>query len=213
VTGRGRRLWESVAILLAAIALLPTSVLLLVVIDKSFAVDWSRLSNVGQALSVVSALLSGGALVGVVVSIRLQARQTQVMQFQSMRAMRLDLLQAAMDNEEYLAVWGYAPSASAAQLRTRAYVSSVFSYYQVSFGLGAFPEAELRLVLTRAFASEDIRTAWHDIRQSYAVEGWPPEFKRFARIVDETCQQVAAAEIPKAAEMAIPKVEEGPTAA
>ncbi len=212
VTGRGFKLWEMIAILLAAITFIPISVLLLVVVDKAFPVDWPRLGNIGQALSVVSALLSGGALVGVVMSIRLQARQTQVMQFQSMRAMRLELLRTAMDNEEYLAVWGYPPSASTAQLRTRAYMSSVFSYYQVSFGLGAFPEAELRLVLTRAFASKDVRTAWRDIREAYAVEGWPPEFKRFAQIVDETCQQIAEADIPTAAEMATSDTDEGPTA-
>ena len=75
----------------------------------------------------------------------------------------------------------------------RAYFASVFSYYQTSFGLGAFPEEELRLVLRRAFVSEDVRNAWRDIRQSYAVGGWRADFRRFAQIADECREQALAA--------------------
>lgn len=188
-----RRTIGWVTVTLCALALTLASILLLILADQYAPVDWNRLSDVSQALSIVSALLSGGALIAVVISIRLQSQQTQVMQFQSLRTMRQELLNAAMENEQFLAVWGFAPWVSAEEIRTRAYFASVFSYYQISFGLGAFPEEELRLGLGRAFASEDVRNAWRDIRQSYAVSGWPPEFQRFAQIVDETREQVLAA--------------------
>lgn len=179
-------LW--LTIVLASAALIPTSVLLLSLVEKYFQVDWARLSDIGQALGIASALLSGGALIAVVVSIRLQAQQTQVMQFQSVRAMRMELLRTAMDNEAYLPVWGYGPWISSEEIKKRAYFSSVFSYLQISFGLGAIPENELRLDLARSFTNREVRDAWREIRGSYAVEGWPAEFRRFAQIVDETCQ-------------------------
>jgi hypothetical protein len=75
----------------------------------------------------------------------------------------------------------------------------VFSYYQISFALGAFPEEELRLLLSRAFMSEDVRNAWRDIRLSYTVGGWPHEFQRFAEIVDQERDRVLASR-PEGAE-------------
>jgi hypothetical protein len=110
-----------------------------------------------------------------------------------MRAMRQELLNSAIGNERHLAIWGFAQWTSPEEIEMRAYFASVFSYYQTSFGLGAFPEEELRLVLRRAFASEDVRNAWRDIRQSYAVRGWRADFRRFAQIADECREQALAA--------------------
>jgi hypothetical protein len=177
---------------MCSLALIPASILLLVLADYYSPVDWNRLSDVGQALSIASALLSGGALIALVISIRLQAQQTKVMQFQSMRAMRQELLNSAMEDERRLAIWGFAPWRSPGEIEMRAYFASVFSYYQISFGLGAFPEDELRLVLRRAFASEDVRNAWRDVRDSYTARGWRADFRRFAQIADECREQALA---------------------
>ncbi len=191
-----RRFDRSIAwtatVAICSLALIPASILLLVMADRYSPVDWNRLSSVGQALSIASALLSGGALIALVISIRLQSQQTKVMQFQSMRAMRQELLSSAIGNERRLAIWGFEPWSSTDEIATRAYFASVFSYYQTSFGLGAFPEEELRLVLRRAFESEDVRNAWRDIRRSYAVKGWQAEFRRFAQIADECWEQARA---------------------
>ncbi|GAA5127720.1 DUF6082 family protein [Pseudonocardia adelaidensis] len=195
----GRIGWTAITTV-CGLALIPASTLLLVLADLYSPVDWARLSNVGQALSIASALLSGGALIALVISIRLQSHQTKVMQFQSMRTMRQELLNSANGKERYLAIWGFTPWASVDEIEMRAYFASVFSYYQTSFGLGVFPEDELRLVLRRAFASEDVRNAWRDVRQAYAVKGWRAEFRRFAQIADECWEQVLAAleETPEA---------------
>lgn len=183
--------WATV-VTICSLALLPASILLLVLAERLSPVDWNRLSDVGQALGIASALLSGGALIALVISLRLQSQQTRVMQFQSMRAMRQELLNSAMGNERHLAIWGFAPWTSPEEIEMRAYFASVFSYYQTSFGLGAFPEEELRIVLRRAFESEDVRNAWGDIRQAYAVKGWRAGFRRFAQIADECRDQVLA---------------------
>jgi hypothetical protein len=192
VPRRFRRLVVGATVVLCSVALIPVSVLLLMVVSRSAQVDWNQLSDVSQALGIASALLSGAALIAVAISIRLQSQQTRIMQFQSLRMMRLELLNSALENERHLAVWGYAPWASPEEIKTRAYFASVFSYYQISFALGAFPEEELRLLLGRAFMSEDVRNAWRDIRLAYTVSGWPHEFQRFAEIVDQERERVLA---------------------
>jgi hypothetical protein len=194
VTARfNRSLGWAAIVTFSSLALIPASILLLVLADRFSPVDWGRLSDVGQALGIASALLSGGALIALVISLRLQSQQTKVMQFQSMRAMRQELLNSAMGNERHLAIWGFAPWTSPEEIEMRAYFASVFSYYQTSFGLGAFPEQELRIVLRRAFESEDVRNAWGDIREAYAVTGWRAGFRRFAAIADECRDQALAA--------------------
>jgi hypothetical protein len=73
VPRRFRRLVVGAAVVLCSVALIPASVLLLMVVDRSAPVDWSQLSDVSQALGIASALLSGGALIAVAISIRLQS--------------------------------------------------------------------------------------------------------------------------------------------
>jgi hypothetical protein len=65
-----------------AIGVLLVSPLLLAIADALLTVDWARLSEIGQSYTGVSALLSAVALVGVTISIRLQAKQTALMQQQ-----------------------------------------------------------------------------------------------------------------------------------
>jgi hypothetical protein len=73
-------------------------------VGRSWNLNWGELSDVGQALG---ALLSGAALVGAVVSLRLQRRQTQVSAFEALRNVRMQLLQFAIENPQFLRLWGH----------------------------------------------------------------------------------------------------------
>jgi hypothetical protein len=129
VPRRFRRLVVGATVVLCSVALIPVSVLLLMVVSRSAQVDWNQLSDVSQALGIASALLSGAALIAVAISIRLQSQPT----------------------------------------RSR---------------LVRFRRRSFRLLLGRAFMSDDVRNASRDIRLAYTVSGWPHEFQRFAEIVD-----------------------------
>ncbi len=60
--------------------------------------NWERLSYVGQTYGVVSALLDAAALVGVVVSLLLQVRETALSRVQAGRSRHFELIQMAMQD-------------------------------------------------------------------------------------------------------------------
>jgi hypothetical protein len=64
--------------------------------------DWSLLSDVGQAYGAASAILAALALVGVVASLVLQAREAKASREQALRALHTDLLKMAIDEPEFL---------------------------------------------------------------------------------------------------------------
>jgi hypothetical protein len=70
------RLLKYCTLTVGIVVALALSPLFLIVLEASFRVNWTRLSEIGQSYTGVSALLSAAALVGVAFSIRLQTRQT-----------------------------------------------------------------------------------------------------------------------------------------
>jgi Family of unknown function (DUF6082) len=68
--------------------------------------NWERLSYIGQTYGAASALLSALALVGIAVTLVLQARDTKVSREQGQRILHVGLLKMAMDNPLYRRCWG-----------------------------------------------------------------------------------------------------------
>jgi hypothetical protein len=68
---------------------------------------WQRLSDIGQTHGAAAVLLSVVALVGVSLSIALQARQARQAQVFAQRDHHLQLLVIAMDRPDLLECWGH----------------------------------------------------------------------------------------------------------
>jgi uncharacterized membrane protein len=62
--------------------------------------EWERLSFIGQTYGAASAVLSVLALIGVVVTLRVQARETRLAREEARRAAIGDLLRMAMDDPD-----------------------------------------------------------------------------------------------------------------
>jgi hypothetical protein len=114
--------------------------------------NWERLSYIGQTYEAASALLSGLALIGIVVTLVLQARDTKVSRDQGRRLLHVDLLKMAMENPLYRECWGpidYAKDADA-ELQ-HIYVNLIISEWQTSFEIKTMDEHLLRAVAASLF--------------------------------------------------------------
>lgn len=154
--------------------------------------DWGHLSDIGQA---VGALLSGAALVGVVLSLRLQRRQTQVAAFEALRNVRMQLLQFAIDKPRFLRLWGYGiPPEEDAQ--ETAYISMIFAYLKMAFALRVLTENEL-VGFCRVFVDPAMVAFWERARENYLNDPFSRESRHFAQIVEREYRRVTQASAAK----------------
>ena len=119
---------------LAAVILSP---LALHALARSFDLNWSNLSDVGQTYSAVSALLTALALGGVVISLLYQAKDVSTARSQAIRTMHVDLLRMELEHEDYMwasgAPWGMAIPANYGHLRRHVYVHMLLSFWESQF--------------------------------------------------------------------------------
>lgn len=148
--------------------------------------QWERLSFIGQTHGAASALLSAFALVGIVVTLVLQARDTKVSREQGQRQAHLELMKMALENPLYRRAWGpvhpgRAPGTDLQQI----YVNLIFSSWQMSFELKTMDERLLRAVTSTLFKGEPGRRFWAGARETRIATSATRRERRFHRIVDE----------------------------
>src|SRR5262245_16444045 len=99
--------WRAVTISVAA-TILAVALLwpVLTTITESSNINWHALSEVGQAYGAVSAVLSGLALGGVVVSLLIQQRQARTSTQYAIRERHFDLLKLMLDQPDLM--YGFA---------------------------------------------------------------------------------------------------------
>lgn len=140
--------------------------------------DWADAGEISQA---GGALLSGAALVGVTISLRMQRRQNQISAFGALRSVRGSLLQFAIENPQFLRLWGHGMDQKA---REAAYTSMIFSYLKMAFTLRFLSERELVGFCRQVFAEPAVAEFWGFAREDYLNDPFPHESHRFAMIVD-----------------------------
>ncbi|MGW0502938.1 DUF6082 family protein [Micromonospora sp. NPDC003241] len=99
VTDVARRSMTPTVLLLAVLAILAAVLLSpagLLWIGERPGYDWSLLGNVGEAYGAASAILAGLALMGVAISLIIQAREAKAAREQALRALHTDLLKMAI---------------------------------------------------------------------------------------------------------------------
>jgi Family of unknown function (DUF6082) len=94
-------------------------------------VNWLKLSSIGQTYGAVSALISGIALAGVVISLILQSHELNLAREQAFRTYHFDLIRFAIDNPSFISSWGYVPSegASLEDVRKAGYTNMIVSFW------------------------------------------------------------------------------------
>jgi hypothetical protein len=144
--------------------------------------------DVGEISEAGGALLSGLALVGVAVSLRMQRRQNQITAYEALRSVRGSLLQFAIENPRFLRLWG----AGGEGAEDAAYVSMIFSYLKMAFALRFLSEREL-VGFCRVFSEPAVAGFWAKARDDYLNDASATESRGFARIVDREYQRITRA--------------------
>jgi uncharacterized protein DUF6082 len=147
--------------------------------------DWERLSYVGQTYGAVSALLDAAALVGVVVSVLLQVRETALSRVQAGRSRHFELIQMAMQDPLLMQAF-HSLSDSAEANRLNAYVSLLIQNLQMLWDSRDIEEDELRSNLADLLVTDAGRRYWQQfghVRMSLFTDRRRQQ--EFVQIIDE----------------------------
>jgi len=127
--------------------------------------DWNKLNSVGQSYTGVSALLSAAALIAIVATTRLQARQVELSQQQAVREMQFSLNQMVLQDRAFALVGTSEPiktEGDYTRWRIRVYVAMVLRHLQFGYSLNVLSEDFVRVVLSNElFANEPARDFWN----------------------------------------------------
>jgi hypothetical protein len=199
---RAATLALSVLAIVGAMGLVVVSPLALAALDGD-GENWERIGNIAQAYGAVSALLSGLAVVGVAVSLVLQAREAKASRVQNTRTMHMEFTKLAMENPEYLGCWG-GPDASRTVLlrRQHMYVNLVVSHWEMWFELGDLTERWLASMCDEIFAGEIGRSFWARTREARISTASTRRMKHFNQIIDARYE--AALDTPPRTDPALP---------
>ena len=160
---RGRRVVNAVAGsfgVIAILALVTLSPLLLRETSIFPNLNWGELSNVGQTYGAVSALLSTLALVGVVVSVFLQRRETRFSRIEASRTRHHELMMLGMEHPSYFKIFGAPQDVSVDVWHSFVYINMHLQFWQMLWEFSDMSETELRFHAQGMFNSSLGREYW-----------------------------------------------------
>ncbi|MFI1192358.1 DUF6082 family protein [Micromonospora sp. NPDC020750] len=149
--------------------------------------DWAMLGNVGETYGAASAVLAALALIGVVTSLVLQAREAKAAREQSIRALHTDLLKMAIDDPELLECWG--PIEEATDLdwfRKHVYTNLIVSHWQLMWEVDVLSEAHLEVLADQFFKGSAGRRFWAEARGPRMKAETSRRARRFTSVVDRS---------------------------
>jgi len=142
--------------------------------------DWANLANIGEAYGAASAILSGMALAGIVVSLAIQWRQNRINQMYGVAQRHLELVKLALDDPRYLYVDGD-DVASDPNAKLKVYANLLVGHWAMAWDLGFMREQTLRRSAQRLFGSGIARSWWARWGQSFRS---PRGRRRFFEILN-----------------------------
>jgi len=143
--------------------------------------DWSELSDVGQAYGGVSALLSALALCAIAGSLILQQRQTKTAQVVAVTERHHDLLRLALEHPEFIYV--DSPTGVRADLPMVLYSNLTVSHWAMMWELGLLDEALLRKAASALFRHNTASVWWASIGPDWTRGRATPGGTKFVRIL------------------------------
>jgi hypothetical protein len=167
--------------------ILPIPLLLLSNID----VDWNRLSAIGQSYTAGATLLSALALLGIAWSLRLQIKQTDIVQGQATRQFQNDLLQLAMSDPIYASVMPIGRATpSHDEYRKFVFATQWIRYIQYLYLSGSASGESLKPELQDFFNLATSRAWWESTRR-YWIEGVTRRERMFVDLLDDAYSSTA----------------------
>jgi hypothetical protein len=144
-----------VALILLLVLLSP---LLLRQLGRISGVDWARLSNIGQTYGAASAVLSAIALIGISLSLLVQARQARDERIRLVFERHVQLLSMVLERPDlYGPVMGFSAPAGI-EARQYLFATMLMNYARMGYITGIIPEEDLRAeTLREVFQGEPMR--------------------------------------------------------
>lgn len=152
---------------------------------------WERLSFIGQTYGAASAVISVLALVGVVLTLVYQARETKRAREETRRQAMSELLKMAMTDPDLDECWGPVPEPDDPKTRKQQlYTNMIVSAWEMSFEMGAIPERRLRYAANEMLRGQVGRDYWRDSREARLSTSANRRERRFHQIIDDEYQKV-----------------------
>ena len=190
-TGRATRRTTAYLVTLMVTAGVVSLVLLSPLIFRQFGhikgINWAELSNVGQTYGAASAILSAIALLGVSLSLLVQARQARTERVRITRERHMELLQIILEDPGTYYPVTAGEQHSTIDTKQLMFSNILISYARVGFVTGVLSKEDVRAdILQPAFAGEPMKKWWAGARKG--LDGRIVEDRRerrFIQLVDE----------------------------
>jgi Family of unknown function (DUF6082) len=156
--------------------------------------DWSRWSDVGQTFGVLSSIISGLALVAVVVTARVQFRELQRSAAAELSMLHLEILKMSINDPQLAEVWpAFRPGLSVESNRQFLYANIIYQFHWTSLKLNKATDEEVLGSMRYLFTSHLMRKYWTAAERARgSLEPGSPEHA-FAKKLDELCRDYEAA--------------------
>lgn len=183
---RSLRTISVMALVVGGIFLILISPMGLRLISTAKGINWARLSSIGQTYGAISAVISGVALVGIAVSLFLQARELDLTREQMFRNYHLDLVRFSIENPQFISSWGYVPpvASSLDDVRRVGYINMIVSFWSTSYVTRRLDEGDLQLNFAQMFKGEVGRNYWEAARDGWRESAGDRRRKKFFNIAD-----------------------------
>ncbi|GAB3958752.1 hypothetical protein GCM10029978_004340 [Actinoallomurus acanthiterrae] len=147
---------------------------------------WERFSFIGQTYGAASAIVSVLALVGIVLTLSYQARETKLAREETRRQAIGDLLKMAMEDPDLDECWGPVPQPDDPRTRKQLlYTNMIIAEWSLSFETRALPEARLRVIANEMFQGQIGRDYWKNAGETRLSTSASRRERRFHEILDE----------------------------
>ncbi|MFD4563204.1 DUF6082 family protein [Streptomyces sp. NPDC058467] len=155
--------------------------------------NWGTLSDVSQTYS---ATLSAAALLGVVVSLAHQSRQTAIANEEAQRASHRQLVVMSLSDPDLIVCWERIPNAaSPLEAKQIGFTNLIISNWSADYLLKRFNDDALRVLLREHFRGEIARKHWQNGGsqwRQFAEALGDSRGIRFASLVDEVYTQAVS---------------------
>lgn len=197
---RSAALWTGMLLVVTGfIALVLLSPLILRQLGSFNGVEWANLSNVGQTYGAASAILSAVALLGVSLSLLVQARQAYTERIKITRERHMEMLKIILEEPDTYHPVTTTTRQSEVEARRAIFSNMWMNYARIGFGVGVLSEDDVRNDIMRpAFKSAPMREHWAGARRYWKGRYIEDRRERlFVKIVDDEYLKALASGPPR----------------
>ena len=186
----------SISIAFASLLLLILlSPFLLRALTRENGIHWALLSNVGQTYGAASAILSGIALIGVSLSLLIQAEQARAERIRVVRERHMELLRIVLeDPETYARAMGMDIDPLGENIRAFIFVTMLVNYGRMGYQMGVLTESSIRADFFNGLFRSELGRAWWNKYGPLWTSSPVPErrARQFVKIMDDEYRKALA---------------------